>query len=128
MRFVRFSSQALPQGVVNTKIDRVPVRIYSAAKTIVDYLKYRRKIGGNLAVKMLRESIARRKCSEQRFRHFVEICRVGKLVQAAYSGCESMSFRNVVSEPIPDERMHIALGLQWRKRANRKIKQIDALV
>jgi hypothetical protein len=39
-----------------------------------------------------------------------------------------MSLRNVVSEPIPDERMHIALGLQWRKLANRKIKQIDALV
>jgi len=40
------------------------------------------------------------------------------------------NFRNVVSEPIPipDERMHIALGLQWRKLANRKIKQINALV
>jgi hypothetical protein len=24
--------------------------------------------------------------------------------------------------------MHIALGLQWRKLANRKIKQINALV
>jgi predicted oxidoreductase len=70
------SGQALTQGVVNTKIDRVPVRIYSAAKTIVDCLKYRRKIGGNLAVKMLRESTARRKCSEQGFRHFVKICRV----------------------------------------------------
>jgi len=39
-----------------------------------------------------------------------------------------MSFRNVVSEPIPDERMHIALGLRWRKLANRKIKQLNALV
>jgi hypothetical protein len=33
LRFVRFSGQALAQGVVNTKIDGVPVRIYSAAKT-----------------------------------------------------------------------------------------------
>ena len=85
LRFVRFSGQALTQGVVNTRIDGVPVRIYGAAKTIADCLKYRRKIGGKLAVKALRDSIARRKCSEQRLRHFAKICRVGKLVQAAYS-------------------------------------------
>src|SRR6266481_6363951 len=85
LRFVRFSGQALTQGVVNTRIDGVPVRIYSAAKTIADCLKYRRKIGGNLAVKVLRESIDRRKCSEQRLRHFARICRIRKLVHAAYS-------------------------------------------
>jgi hypothetical protein len=34
---------------------------------------------------VLRDNIARRKCSEQRLRHFAKICRVGKLVQAAYS-------------------------------------------
>jgi predicted transcriptional regulator of viral defense system len=85
LRFARFSGQALTQGVVNTRIDGVPVRIYSAAKTIADCLKYRRKIGGNLAGKVLQGSIARRKCSEQRLPHFAKICRVRKLVQAAYS-------------------------------------------
>jgi predicted transcriptional regulator of viral defense system len=73
LRFVRFSGPALTQGVVNTRIDGVPVRIYSAAKTIADCLKYRKKLGGNLAVKVLRESIAGRKCSEQRLRHFARI-------------------------------------------------------
>jgi hypothetical protein len=34
---------------------------------------------------VLRESIDRRKCSEQRLRHFARICRVRKLVHAAYS-------------------------------------------
>ncbi len=53
--------------------------------TIADCLEYRKKRGGNLAGKVQRESIARRKCSEQRLRHFAKICRVGKLVQAAYS-------------------------------------------
>jgi len=61
------------------------LRIYSAAKTIADCLKYRKKLGGNLAGKVLRESIARRKCGEQRLRHFAKICRVQKLVHAAYS-------------------------------------------
>src|SRR5260370_22556326 len=54
LRFVRFSGQALTQGVLNVKIDGVPVRIYSAAKTIADCLKYRRKIGRNFVVKALR--------------------------------------------------------------------------
>ena len=85
LRFARFSGQALTQGVENIRIDGVPVRIYSAAKTIADCLKYRKKLGGNLAVKVLRESIDRRKCSEQRLRHFAKICRVQKLVHAAYS-------------------------------------------
>jgi predicted transcriptional regulator of viral defense system len=61
LRFVRFSGQALTQGVENIRIDGVPIRIYSAAKTIADCLKYRKKLGGNLAAKVLRESIARRK-------------------------------------------------------------------
>src|SRR5260370_28168582 len=85
LRFVRFSGQALTQGVENRRIDGVPVRIYSAAKTIADCLKYRKKLEGNLAVKVLRESIDRRKCSEQRLWHFARICRVRKLVHAAYS-------------------------------------------
>jgi hypothetical protein len=36
-------------------------------------------------MRILQESIAGRKCSEQRLRHFAKICRVGKLVKAAYS-------------------------------------------
>jgi len=84
LRFVRFSGQALTQGVINTKIDGVPVRIYSAAKTVADCLKYRRKMGSDFAARILQESIAARKCSEQRLRHFAKICRVYKIVHVAY--------------------------------------------
>jgi predicted transcriptional regulator of viral defense system len=38
VRFVRFSARALTQGIVNLRIDGVPVRIYSSAKTIADCL------------------------------------------------------------------------------------------
>jgi predicted transcriptional regulator of viral defense system len=38
LRFVRFSNEALTQGIVNARIDGVPVRIYSSAKTIADCL------------------------------------------------------------------------------------------
>lgn len=85
LRFVRFSGPALTQGVINTKIDGVPIRVYSIAKTVSDCLKYRNKVGRKFAAGILQESIAAKKCSEQRLRHFAKICRVGKLVQAAYS-------------------------------------------
>jgi predicted transcriptional regulator of viral defense system len=94
LRFVRFSSHALTQGVFNTKIDGVPVRIYSAAKTVADCLKYRKKMGSDLAARILQESIAGRKCSEQRLRHFAKICRVYKIVHAAY-----FSVRNAEASP-----------------------------
>ena len=72
LRFVRFSGHALTQEVVNTRIDGVPVRIYSVAKTIADRLKYRRKIGPHLAIQALREGIAQRKRSRERLQHFAE--------------------------------------------------------
>jgi len=85
MHFVRFSGKALTQGVVNARIDAVPVRIYSAAKTIADCFKYRRTIGVQVALHALQESIRLNKCSCERLLHFTDICRVGKLVRAAHS-------------------------------------------
>jgi hypothetical protein len=64
LRFVRFSGNALTQEVVNTRIDGVPLRICSAAKTVADCLKYRGKIGPRLAIHALRAGIAQRKRSE----------------------------------------------------------------
>ena len=85
LRFVRFGGAALTQGVINTRIDGVPVRVYSVAKTVADCLKYRKRIRPNLAQLALEECIVQRKCSIERLRHFAKICRVAKLVQAAYS-------------------------------------------
>jgi predicted transcriptional regulator of viral defense system len=85
VRFVRFSGRALTQGVVNAKIDGVPVRIYSTAKTIADCLKYRRKNGIEMALHALRASMQLNKCSRERLVHFAHICRVGKLLRTIYS-------------------------------------------
>ena len=85
MRYVRFGGHALTQGVINTRIDGVPVRVYSVAKTVADCLKYRKRIRPNLAQQALEECIVHRKCRIERLRHFAKICRVAKLVQAAYS-------------------------------------------
>jgi predicted transcriptional regulator of viral defense system len=85
LRFVRFGGNALTQGVINTRIDGVPIRVYSLAKTVADCLKYRKRIRPDLAQQALKECIVHGKCSIERLRHFAKICRVAKLVQAAYS-------------------------------------------
>src|SRR5579862_7881321 len=55
LHFVRFSGDALTQGVVNTRIDGIPVRVYSVAKTVADCFKYRNKIGLEIATRSFRE-------------------------------------------------------------------------
>jgi predicted transcriptional regulator of viral defense system len=85
IHLVRFSGRALTQGVVNARIDGVPVRIYSTGKTIADCLKYRRKIGTEKALHALRAGIQMKKCSRERLVHFAHICRVAKLLQAIHS-------------------------------------------
>jgi predicted transcriptional regulator of viral defense system len=84
MRFVRFSREALTQGVVNTRIDGVPVRIYSTAKTVADCFKCRKTIGPEVTILALRESIRQNKCSRERLRHFAKICHVDKLASRWY--------------------------------------------
>ena len=81
LRIVRFSGEALTQGVVNVKIDGVPVRVYSPMKTVADCFKYRHQIGIEIAVAALRASIHKGKFSRYRLLHFARICRVEKFIR-----------------------------------------------
>jgi predicted transcriptional regulator of viral defense system len=85
VRFVRFSGRALTQGIVNARIDGVPVRIYSAAKTIADCFKYQPKIGIETAIQAFRTGRQLNKYSRERLLHFAGICRVGSLVRRVYT-------------------------------------------
>jgi hypothetical protein len=58
---------------------RLSVRIYSLAKTIADGLKYRKKIGLDLAMAP-QDCIAQRKCGRERLQHFAKISHVKKSV------------------------------------------------
>jgi predicted transcriptional regulator of viral defense system len=82
LRFVRFSGQALTQGVTNIRIDGEPVRIYSVAKTVADCLKYRRKLETELLSKTVDEAHGQTKCTRERLLHFARICHVEKLLRA----------------------------------------------
>jgi hypothetical protein len=81
IKFVRFSGEALTQGIVNVKVDGVPVRVYSPMKTVADCFKYRNEIGIEIAIAALRASIHQGKYSRYRLLHFARICRVEKFIR-----------------------------------------------
>jgi predicted transcriptional regulator of viral defense system len=55
VRVVRISGTALTSGVETQKIESVPVRITTPARTVVDCFKFRNAIGVDVAIEALRE-------------------------------------------------------------------------
>ncbi len=81
LRLVRFGGLALTEGRAEHRIESVPVRIYSPAKTVADCFKFRNKIGLDVALEALRESVRQRKATIAEIRRFAEICRVARVIQ-----------------------------------------------
>ena len=54
IRIVRFSKQSLEFGQETHKIEGVPTRVFSLAKTVADCFKYRNKVGLDVALETLR--------------------------------------------------------------------------
>jgi hypothetical protein len=57
LRIARFSKSALKYGVERYDTEGVPVRIFSAAKTVAGCFKYRNKSGLDLSIEALRDSL-----------------------------------------------------------------------
>ena len=81
IRPVHFSGPALTEGVEVHKIEKVDVRIFSAAKTVADCFKHRNKIGNEVAMEALRECWQKRKATSDELWRFAKICRVSKIMQ-----------------------------------------------
>ena len=80
LRVVRFSGEARISGVEEHLIEGVPVKVYSAAKTVADCFKYRNKIGIDVAMEALRESRRERKCTVDEIWHYAKICRLTTVI------------------------------------------------
>jgi len=55
LRLVYLTGPALREGVEEHDVGGVPVRVFSAAKTVADCFKFRNKIGTDVAVEALRD-------------------------------------------------------------------------
>ncbi len=79
LRIHYFTGAALTEGIEEHTIEGVPVKIYSAAKTVADCFKFRNKIGIDVALEALREYFKQR-LPEKDLWHFAEICRVKNVI------------------------------------------------
>lgn len=81
LRIVRFSGQALTEGIEEHKIEGVRVRVYSPAKTVADCFKYRNKIGLDVALEALRECWRTRRCTMDGLWRYAKVCRVQNVMR-----------------------------------------------
>ena len=81
LRVVYFSGLALTEGVETHLIQTVPVRVYSAAKTIADCFKYRKKVGLDVCIEALRDGWRQRKATADDLWHFGKVCRVSNVMR-----------------------------------------------
>lgn len=78
IRFVRFSGAAMTEGVERHTIDGVSVRIFSAAKTVADCFRYRRKIGHELVLEALKSYLRAYPGKTEELLHYAKIRGVAK--------------------------------------------------
>jgi predicted transcriptional regulator of viral defense system len=81
LRVVRLSGASLTEGIEKHKVEGVPVRVYSAAKTVADCFKFRHKIGLDVAIEALKDSLGQKKATVNEIYHYAKICRVGNVIR-----------------------------------------------
>lgn len=81
LRIVRMSGQARTTGIEEHVLEGVPVKVTSAAKTVVDCFKFRNKLGLDVALEALREYRRRRRGSLDAIWRFAKICRVANVMR-----------------------------------------------
>jgi predicted transcriptional regulator of viral defense system len=81
LRISRFSGEAFEDGVECHRVQGVDVRMYSAAKTVVDCFKYRHKIGIDVAVEALRDAWQKKVVTADQISHFMKVCRMTNVMR-----------------------------------------------
>lgn len=78
---VYFSGPSLKEGIEEHVIENVPVRVYSAAKTVADCFKARNKVGLDVALEALRDYWRKRKGTVDELWHHAKVCRVSNVMK-----------------------------------------------
>jgi len=81
VRVTLVSRSAFTFGVEPHRVDGVPVRIYSPAKTVADCFKFRNKIGLGVAIEALREALRAKNCTREELWAAGKACRVTTVIR-----------------------------------------------
>ena len=80
IRVVRFTGAALNHGVEKIHFEGVPAYITNPARTVVDCFRFRRLVGHDVAIEVLRDALRERKVSPAEIWRAAEACRARSLV------------------------------------------------
>ena len=81
LRIMRLRGAAYSDGIQTVTEQGVPIRVYSAAKTLTDCFKFRNKIGLDVALEALKDAWSSRKVTMDELSHFAKINRVERVMQ-----------------------------------------------
>ena len=81
LRIARLRGAAYTDGIQTVIEHGVPIRVYSAAKTVTDCFKFRNKIGLDVALEALKDAWRTRKVTMAELSHFAKINRVERVMQ-----------------------------------------------
>jgi predicted transcriptional regulator of viral defense system len=81
IRLAVFSGTAFTFGVERHVIDGIPIKVYSAAKTVADCFKFRNKIGLDAALEALREGLRAKRFNRDSLWAAAKVCRVTTVIR-----------------------------------------------
>ena len=70
------SAEAIAAGVEEHDMDGTPIRVFDLAKTVADCFKYRNRIGQDVAVEALQETIRSRRATPAQLMRYAKVDRV----------------------------------------------------
>lgn len=80
LRIHYLSGEAFRAGVEEHDLDGVTLRVYSPAKTVADCFKFRYKIGMDVALEALRETLRHKRATVDDIWRYAELCRVARVI------------------------------------------------
>lgn len=80
LRIHYFSGEAFTAGVEEHQVEGVTLRVYNPAKTVADCFKFRNKIGIDVAIEALRDTVRQRRATVDEIWHYAKICRVARVI------------------------------------------------
>lgn len=81
IRIFRFSDSSLISNIEEHDVEGVTVRVFSAAKTVADCFKFRKKIGMDVAIEALRDCLRLRKATPSEIWEAAKTCRVTSIIR-----------------------------------------------
>jgi len=81
IRIVKLGGASFSSGIQEETEVRMPIRVYSPAKTVVDCFKFRNKIGLEVAIEALNDSLAQHKATRDDIWQLAGVCRMKKVMR-----------------------------------------------